>query len=484
MLKPAPIPTSPDVAQWERLRARLLSEEMAPSDQHPNGRTPAAAATDANARTINMFRVMFPGQALPMALGRATECKTPEPMPGGVTTSDGRTWMIAARVEDDRSSFPPADRIQSQELADTADCYDPDMIHRAPVILPEGGPGHWTGEFAKQTAGQVDGLSFDGYNLWALVKQNDGRISQAIADGLTNRSIGLMPKYSEAGGKPYLRHLLITAETPGITNLRPLEEFFPAGANDKASRAFAGTPTRWRTLNDLPTAERTTTMKTTNTEPETIDMDKLAAALAPALAAHLRTVSTPPAVLTETRTADPEPTEAKLRALVDQAVAPLKTENETLRTKLQEIETARAADAEAAKVRAKTERERKVRERLDAAFRSNRITAQDRTLLETTCLADGVPETVVDNVLAEVDKRTAVPKSRRLEPTVTEGNQETRIDSDLLQAAEAGADHELVRTAARIRAKYANEPDPVKRSALIAQEWTRLGSVAPDQDAA
>lgn len=441
------MPSTVNVAEWERLRARLMCEEMEPSEQNPRGRTPAEAAQYADARCLNAFRVMFPGKSFPLAVGRATQSKSEAPLPGGVTTSDGRTWLIAARVEDDRSSFAPGDRITSQELADTAESYDPDLIHRAPVIVPEGGPGHWTGEYAKEIPGQIDAASFDGYNLWTLVSQNEGGVSQAIKRGLRNRSIGLMPKYSEAGGKPYLRHLLITAETPGITNLRPLDEFFPAGANESSSRAFAETPTRWRTFNDLPTAERTTTMAEPNTDNE-LDLDALVERTAEAVAAKLRvTPATPPA-----KQADPDP-DAKVRSLVADLIKPVQDENAALKATLTALQTERTKDAEAAKARAKDARDTKVRGALDTAFREGRITAQDRALFEETYTNAEVPDAVVDSGLAQIAKRTALPKSRRLDPVMVEGK-ELALDADLAAALAGGADRSEVLAIQTLRTKH------------------------------
>ena len=89
--------------------------------------------------------------------------------------------------------FPEAERITPELLRGLAESYNPQTIHRAAVVLPEGGPSHWTGEFAKTTAGDVDGVEFDGYFLWALVRERGGRLTQAVEDGLGNRSIRWWP---------------------------------------------------------------------------------------------------------------------------------------------------------------------------------------------------------------------------------------------------------------------------------------------------
>lgn len=456
-----------------------MCEEMAPTEQNPRGRTPAEAAQYADARCINAFRVVCPGKEFPLAVGRATQSKSEMPLPGGVTTSDGRTWLIAARVEDDRSSFAPGDRITSQELADTAESYDPDLIHRAPVIVPQGGPGHWTGEYADQIPGQVDAVAFDGYSLWTLVSQNADGVSQAIKRGLRNRSIGLMPKYSEAGGKPYLRHLLITAETPGITNLRPLDEFFPAGTNENASRAFAETPTRWRTFNDLPVAERTTTMAEPN-EAQEIDLDALvertAKATATAVAEVLRaTPATPPPAKQE----QPDP-DAKVRSLVADLLKPVQDENTALKAQVTALQTERTKDAEAAKTRAKSERDAKVRNVLDTAFREGRITAQDRTQWEETYTNAEVPDAVVDSGLAQIAKRTALPKSRRLEPVMVEGK-ELALDADLAAALAAGAERSEVLAIQTLRTKFPGEtPEAHAARAKALLEMDAAGRVEQD----
>lgn len=464
------MPTTPNIAEWERLRARFMCEEMSPTAANPRGLTPAEAATNANARTINAFRVLFPGRAMPMEFGTPTQSKSLEPLPGGVTTSDGRTWMIAARTEDDRSSFPKNDRISAQELADTAESYDPDLILRAPVIAPENGPGHWTGEYAKQTLGQVDAVSFDGHNLWTLISQNSNGVTKAIKAGLIHRSVGLMPNYSEAGDKPYLRHLLITAETPGITNLRPLDEFFPEGADPNASRAFSETPTRWRTFNDLPEAERTTTMTTKNqTEVETVDLEALVARTATAAAEAAVTAfrATPPANVEVV--AGNSDSDAKTRSLIAEALKPYLDANTKLTGEVETLRAAQAAGVEAGKTRAREAVIATYRTAVDAAFEANKIDAQERTTLDAVVANPETPEAVITALSESFVKRTAKPKARKLEPVVNEEGKQITVDSDLAQAIERGAPQDEVALVVQMRAKYPGDTPEARaqRSAAI-----------------
>lgn len=476
----APIPETPNVAEWERLRADYLCEEMAPTKENARGLTPAEAAQYANARTINAWRVRFPGRSLPLQVVEPATSKRTGETPGGIETSDGRNWMIAARVEDDRSSFAPDERISHGELADIARSYDPDLIHQAPVGTPNGGPGHWTLEFADKMAGQVDAIDFDGYNLWTLVSQNDGMVRKAIKAGLRSRSIGVMPNYSEAGGKPYLRHLLITAETPGITNLRPLETFFPAGKGESR----AATPTRWRTINDLPTAERSITMPEKKEATE-LDLDALAGkigdkvseAVGAAIARALPAKKDEPAPKTDTSaglTAD------QVRALINEAQKPLADQNAELKTQLETMRTERAAAEQAATKRAKTEQDALVRSALDEAVVTGRMLPAERGLLERSLLHETAAAEVVTATLDEVKKRT--PKSVRpqLSATVRSGDEDIQVDEDLRDLVSRGeADPAMARQAALIRSRVAKLPEK-ERAAATQREWTNFYSAAQE----
>lgn len=475
------MPSTPKVAEWERLRLDLMCEEMAPTDEYPQGRTPAEAAQDADARTLNIFRGMFPGRAMPFAVGSTTMSKRTGELPGGVTTSDGRTWLLAARVEDDRSTFPKADRLTSSELAEIAASYDPHLIHRANVGVPQSNErsGHETLKFGKQMLGQVDAIDFDGYFLWTLVKQNQGRVSKAVADGLTNRSIGVIPSYKEAGGAPYLDHLLVTAETPGITNLGQLEEFFPVdGTNPSASRVGGDPAMKWRTFNDLP-AERTTTMATKNeNEPEALDLKVLGRTIAAEIGAELRTILKPETPPTHAAKEPPALDETRVRTLVAEALKPVQDENAELKTEVETLRTAHATSIENAKKVAREAVVATYRTAVDAAFVAGKVSAQERTALDAVAANPDTPEAVITGLVDSFKTRTPVVRARRLDPVVGEDGKEVRLDADLMADLQNGADPATVRTIQEIRNEIPGDgPEvEVKRSAALVARFTALES--------
>lgn len=156
-----------------------------------------------------------------------------------------KSWVILARVEDDHSFFQEGTRLDSKMFREMVETYNPDF-RTAPVISGydrksgTGGPAHWVGEDLLPL-GRVAELDFDGYNLWGNIEEFEdngiGRVSQYVADGFLQRSIGLWPSSPEVGGKAYLKHVaLLGGEQPGIPNMPPLDQFF---TNDSVSELDA-----------------------------------------------------------------------------------------------------------------------------------------------------------------------------------------------------------------------------------------------------
>jgi len=141
------------------------------------------------------------------------------------------TWIVLARTEDEDSMFEPEDRLQAEDYEAMVASYDPEF-RRAPVVsgfskeAGVAGPAHWVGEDL-EPLGYVEKLDFDGMNLWGKVAELKGRVSEYVANGFWQRSIGFWRHLSEVKGKPYLRHLaLLGGEQPGIPNMPPLTEYF------------------------------------------------------------------------------------------------------------------------------------------------------------------------------------------------------------------------------------------------------------------
>lgn len=398
MLKPVALPVTPNTADWEKLRAYFVSTEMEPTADNPNGLTPAQAAEQGDARLANAFRSMFPGQRLPLQISQPTQSARTAPLPGGIKTKDGRTWLVISRPEDGRSKFKPQDWIQSGELADMARSYSPDTIHKAPVILPNGGPAHLTGEYAQSVPGQVDALDFDGYFLWALVSENGKGVSKAVANGMSTRSIGSWLSNPEAGGKPYLRHLAITAEPAGTSNLGPMEQFFTR----TLSKSLQDAPARMRTINDLPIVERSIDMADDTKEVESIDLEKLTKEITENVTRSVL------AAVKNDRKREDNPVPELVRTAVAEALKPVLDKQTALETRF-------AAAADAANKSAKEARATRVRTSLDDLVRDRRLVPKEREDWEKVLLNDALPEAAIEETLTSLKARTQAQPSRPIE---------------------------------------------------------------------
>ncbi len=162
-------------------------------------------------------------------------------------------WVVLARVEDEDSLFPPEERLDPEFFQEIVGTYDPDF-RRAPVISGfdresgTAGPAHWVGEDLAPL-GFVQSLKFDGLNLWGKIEEIKNRVTDAVADGFLQRSIGFWRHSPEVGGKGYLRHFaLLGGEQPGIPNLPPLDNFFSVGAEEGQGRIVANAPYEVRSI--------------------------------------------------------------------------------------------------------------------------------------------------------------------------------------------------------------------------------------------
>lgn len=406
-VKQVPVPATTDRPSWERYRAFLVSQAMG-SDL-----TPAAAGPIADAQARSVFARRFPGNAFPLPDSLpVAESHSDAPLPGGERTADGRTWVVVSRPEDDRSMFDPAERITGAELQRMARSYAPETIHRAPVVLPLAGPSHYTGEYADRVPGQIDGLAFDGYYLWSLVAEHQGGVTAAVDAGLSNRSIRWWPSYPDAGGEPYLRHLAVTAEPAGTSNLGNLDNFFRTeqarrGKSEQDIRTLSEIPTRERSVSDLPTQERSFTMSESHI---TLDPNALVEALRTAAAAK-PAATAPPAAPAFDAAEFARTLAASTGEVVRTAVA---AATKPLEDRLAAYEQ-RTADAE------KAARKERVTAALDTAVRSGRMTPQERTTVEPLLLSDAATPETVGKALAEISQRTVLPFDATKAPILVEG---------------------------------------------------------------
>ena len=245
------LPQTKDRTRWERRFAEILTGLVRvggrPDLSAPDAWRQLRADWNASGFTggpdvpVELDRVAISDSEAMRGLTDATDAWTDERR---------RDWLILARVEDERSLFPKEEWIRHDELERMAAVYDP-AFRSAPVILPDGGSSHETGEYARHIPGRVQVLAFDGYHLWGLVVSRSGDLAFQVGYGAAQRSIRWWPKLRELPeSPPYLRHVaLLTGEQPGIPNLPSLEQhFFAESAGSDAAERIVSTQYRERTL--------------------------------------------------------------------------------------------------------------------------------------------------------------------------------------------------------------------------------------------
>lgn len=173
-------------------------------------------------------------------------------------------WIVAARVEG-KDSFFADSPITEKMLRAMVNAYDP-RFRQAPVISPwdprlseTKGPSHFAGQWGPPL-GFIRSLDFDGLNLWAEIdeitdRDGAGLVTQAVAAGMLERSIGWWNETPEIeGNPPYLRHLaLLGGENPGVPNMPPLTEYFAASMRSvEAGMLLASAPYSEQSMLDQP----------------------------------------------------------------------------------------------------------------------------------------------------------------------------------------------------------------------------------------
>lgn len=290
------------------------------------------------------------------------------------------TWVVLARVEDGDSLFAD-DPITALMLAEMARVYDP-KVRMAPVIsgydpsTNTAGPAHFSGEYTPPL-GYVRALEFDGMNLWGAIEEirgddGQGLVSERVAKGFLQRSIGFWPAMPDFPGKrkpPYLRHLaLLGGEPAGIPNLPPLTEYFVATMGEQNGRIVAGAGFAVRHLLDTPRPAVPATETPTPKEEDTMTPEEIRAEIASAVAAA---------------TASLKPDSAAIATAIGEAV---RSAVEPLSTQLTELRSVTQANQ---KDGLRTEVER----RFEALVQSGRLDPAERAA-EQEFLADLAPEKV------------------------------------------------------------------------------------------
>ncbi len=290
------------------------------------------------------------------------------------------TWVVLARVEDGDSLFAD-DPITAPMLAEMARVYDP-KVRMAPVIsgydpsTNTAGPAHFSGEYTPPL-GYVRALEFDGMNLWGAIEEikgedGQGLVSERVAKGFLQRSIGFWPAMPDFPGKrkpPYLRHLaLLGGEPAGIPNLPPLTEYFVATMGEQNGRIVAGAGFAVRHLLDTPRPAVPVPETPTPKEEDTMTPEEIRAEIASAVAAA---------------TASLKPDSAAIATAIGEAVRSAVEPISTQLTELRSVTQANQKDG------LRTEVER----RFEALVQSGRLDPAERAA-EQEFLADLAPEKV------------------------------------------------------------------------------------------
>lgn len=140
-------------------------------------------------------------------------------------------WVVSARIEDDRSSFPESERIVPDELSEFVRTFDP-RRRRVPMICGQGRdiPAHWAE--ALPPVGRVLEVDRDHINFWTRLAGiidpilGVSRLDACVTDGYTQQSIGFSRGLAETDGRAALWHVaqLSEGEPPGIPNMPSLDE--------------------------------------------------------------------------------------------------------------------------------------------------------------------------------------------------------------------------------------------------------------------
>jgi hypothetical protein len=206
---------------------------------------------------------------------------SPEALPGkeGDLVAPGHAllWLAMAALDVPGASlFEPEEQITADIAHQVATGYHPRAVFTAPIVTPQRGPGHKTGDQGA-ASGLIRAVCFDGAWLWGL-----GELPPAFARELSR---GAYPHLSvllrarrDVGGSWYLVNLLATAEEPGTRGLPGIQEQLlaalgRAGMEEEFGAALSRThksPVIARTFQP-PTQEATMSEKT---DPENKDSQK------------------------------------------------------------------------------------------------------------------------------------------------------------------------------------------------------------------
>lgn len=401
-------PQSSDPNAWERYYSALVTRAVL------DGELPSKAGPPIAEQVRSEWALQFPTETFPLKfLSPASRSAIDVQGISDQTREEGKgAWVVIARPEDDRSLFPEDERVTPTELRDMAAVYDPEF-RVASVVMPNGGPAHFTGEWDQWIPGTVRALSFDSYNLWALVRDSGGSIAWMVQnEKILNRSLRYWPQLPELeGSPPYLRHLaLLTGEPPGIPNMPPMTEFFPRAEAQMASSEVIKSeleqlPTRSRSMVDLPETTRSLTMsdekkkaapagldgKPDTSNEQSVDLEEfskvLIAQVSEVVDEKLKALQPKPKADDQ----DPPTIGEQIKSAMSDVLEPMRAELKQLKDD--------AAQS------AKASRNARIRSSLDDLVRQGRLSPFDRKLHEDLLLSDAISDEMVQKTLDELGKR-------------------------------------------------------------------------------
>lgn len=404
--------------------------------------------------------------------------------------------VVLARIEDERSDFPPEFRIDRNLFDELIATYDPDR-RQAPVLggfsyegsEPGGaktarmvaGSGHWEGQYLPPLGvirGDTWHLDRDHLNLFGQVRQiidNDtglGRIDRMVTLGFQERSIAFQPESNETGGRADLVHFaLLGGETPGIPNMPSLARTFGLANRSRDWRALGLRADAVRELNyrTLSIFDRAIGAEDMNEEERAAFAAEVATATGAEVSKHLEALN-----VSLGERLDP------LSKAIGGLTSFLEKTNDTAEGAADDAAEAKAA-AKAAEEEATRQRGETIRQRLTNACRSGKVSPAQIQRLEKTILDPKTPPEAVELSLAlledlpEVNSNGGIVREFKVE-----GSEEPlRMSSDEIRRyfttepsdqVAGGELEKLARVMGSIR-KLSPDDQAASLSTAIVAEW-------------
>jgi hypothetical protein len=143
-------------------------------------------------------------------------------------TSD--RWIPLAHAEGPEAANLTGGPLSASDLAETARNYDP-RKYRAPILAARTGrtadahdAGRGLSQAKPHVLGHVEALRFDGHTLHGRLAEKESRLTDAVRDGLSKRSVWISRANPQFGNRPYLRHLAVGYDHESQNYLPPLDD--------------------------------------------------------------------------------------------------------------------------------------------------------------------------------------------------------------------------------------------------------------------